>query len=467
MSRVPFQCDIEFAGAQELASAGAVDLSSVDGNQVIITGTSSISSFGGGVGLFRIVRYGAATPLVNSSPLGINAFGAASLTTGLSDPFGGVNGEKLVEAATTAEHYGEVDVSGLTPGGTATRSFYAKYDGTRPYINVITFSNPTFGTNAGFRFNLQTGVIDNVGATGGATQTMSAVAVGGGWWLVKQTVTLPTSDTQALGRIAVLSADGSSNVYAGNGTSGVLLYSPQWEFGYIHLTLSQNRTTTPGDICVYTSDAQANWYEVAAPLLPTIFNGILIGVTTLGVSAAVTIPTGTPGATKGYVRMWGSSGGSGGAAGVGLGASSGGSGAGAYLEKFLTGLTPGLTLTWTRGSAGIAGTSAPTNGGNGTASTLASGTQAISTLTANGSNGTAAANGAVTVGSAGGAATGGDINISGKSGSIGWADPSTGVLVPGVGGGSALAPGVDGVASIGSLAGNAGRNGGGVIFWYS
>jgi hypothetical protein len=78
-----------------------------------------------------------------------------------------------------------------------------------------------------------------------------------------------------------------------------------------------------------------------------------------------------------------------------------GSGAG-YLEKYLTGLTAGNTLTLTIGAAGVGSTH--TAGGS---STLASGTQTITTLTASG--------GAAAGGSAG-TGTNGDINITGTKG---------------------------------------------------
>jgi hypothetical protein len=80
-----------------------------------------------------------------------------------------------------------------------------------------------------------------------------------------------------------------------------------------------------------------------------------------------------------------------------------------YLEKYLHGLTPGNTLALTIGAAGAA---TPTSGG---ASSLASGTQTITTLTANG--GTDASSGSNSVVSgAGGTATNGDLNVTGGSG---------------------------------------------------
>jgi hypothetical protein len=131
---------------------------------------------------------------------------------------------------------------------------------------------------------------------------------------------------------------------------------------------------------------------------PTV-SGALVSIYTQNAAGTytVTIPSN---ATKGRVRLWGGQGGSF-TSGVG-------GGGGGYLEKYLTGLTGGDTLDLTVGAQGTNSASSPSNGG---ASTLSSGSQSISTLTANG--GTA---GASTVAGIGATASGGDINIAGING---------------------------------------------------
>lgn len=127
----------------------------------------------------------------------------------------------------------------------------------------------------------------------------------------------------------------------------------------------------------------------------TLTNSGVVSVVAYTSTQTITIPAG---ATRARVVLWGGS--AGGILGnICLGPGSAGCGAGA-LEKYLTGLTAGNTLALTVGAAG----SVSGNGGN---STLASGTQTISTLTANG--GTT---------SAPGTATGGDFNFSGQLGSV-------------------------------------------------
>jgi hypothetical protein len=137
------------------------------------------------------------------------------------------------------------------------------------------------------------------------------------------------------------------------------------------------------------------------------------------------------------------------------------------LEKFLTGLTPGSTLTYTRGAAGVA---TSLNGGAGGASILQSGTQTIATLTANGSPGTPAIDlntMSTLMGGLGGTATGGDINRTGQSGGTAIPNIVSGSIsssLQGAGGQTMLASGVDGTNG---ASGNPGRTGGLIIAWYN
>jgi hypothetical protein len=67
MTNVPFTCGIGFAPEVPLIAAATVDLSTVDGNLISITGTTPITSFGTTPDLFRIVYFRSAVSLVNSS----------------------------------------------------------------------------------------------------------------------------------------------------------------------------------------------------------------------------------------------------------------------------------------------------------------------------------------------------------------------------------------------------------------
>lgn len=176
-------------------------------------------------------------------------------------------------------------------------------------------------------------------------------------------------------------------------------------------------------------------------------SGGLVSVVTYTTSQTITIPTG---ATKAFIRMVG---GGGGASGTSGGVPSDGGGAG-YLEKTLTGLTAGNTLTLTIGAGGS------TTGTNGTASTLASGTQTITTLTAGGGPGDNSQSGA-----AGGTATNGDVNITGGAGNstLGGGMSHFSMLH---GGGNATGFGGGG-ASLNSSTGGTGSNGLCIIMWFT
>lgn len=117
-----------------------------------------------------------------------------------------------------------------------------------------------------------------------------------------------------------------------------------------------------------------------------------------------TIPTGV---TAVKVTVVGGGGGGGGAANA---QGSGGGGGGTAIS-FLTGLTPGNTLAVTVGSGGGGGSSSNGNGATGGTSSVASGTQTISTISATG--GTGATGGYPGAGGFGGAGSGGSMNFEG------------------------------------------------------
>jgi len=211
-------------------------------------------------------------------------------------------------------------------------------------------------------------------------------------------------------------------------------------------------------------------------------------------SATITIPASV---TKLFVYLVGGAGGGGGAKGatvccIATTAAGGPGGGGAGLLKYLSGLTAGLTLALTIGANGTGGAATPANGTAGGNTTLASGTQSITTLTAAGGALGALSNAAVGAGGAGGTATNGDSNHTGQAGiafrpggstaSIGG-DPGIGL---GAGGatvnngaagtnvtgnaGTGFGGGGSGGCSNSTAAGAAGGNGapgGAVLFWFA
>jgi hypothetical protein len=205
----------------------------------------------------------------------------------------------------------------------------------------------------------------------------------------------------------------------------------------------------------YQSDASGNWTEIqfSQSDLPPIGDGGLVSMIVYFTNQTITIP---PNTTKAWVRMWGGSGAAGGSSDTAH--YTAGVGSAGYLEKYLSGLTPGNTLAFTHGAGGVT----QNNGAGawygqpGGASILASGTQTISTLTANGSNGSNYGSGP---GSTGGTATGGDVNYTGQSGSPSAPDGS----FPGIGGARLYSRGPDGSNAV---QGTPGLPGGMIIAWF-
>lgn len=125
--------------------------------------------------------------------------------------------------------------------------------------------------------------------------------------------------------------------------------------------------------------------------------------------------------------------------------SGGGGGSGGNTIKYLTGLTPGNTLAVTVGTGGTGVSGAGGNaGGN---STVASGTQTITSIIANGGGGGSVAAGVGVGGGGAAAGSGGDENNAGTPGALGIASIS-------IGGGGA--PSIRGGG--GQATGNAGGN---------
>lgn len=152
-------------------------------------------------------------------------------------------------------------------------------------------------------------------------------------------------------------------------------------------------------------------------------------------------------------------GGGGGGGGGTVANSGGGGGSGGVAIKWLTGLTPGLTLAVAIGAIGTGNSGA--TGTNGNAAQVASGTQTITTVVANGGGGgiTGAVPGGglpATVG------TGGDVNLGGGAGTTG--QPAINVGGTGGssffgGGGAAGGPNTAGAIALASGGGGGGAGG--------
>jgi hypothetical protein len=215
-----------------------------------------------------------------------------------------------------------------------------------------------------------------------STQNANAVAITGGT-ISGLSTPLPVASGGTSS--ATLTAN---NVLLGNGTSALQTVAP----GTVNNVLTSNGTTWISSAPIIRSSGQ-------------IFTS----------SGTFTIPANVL-SLKAIVIGGGGSGGEGDNSGIGWMRQGDGGGSGGSAIKFLTGLTPGNTLTVTVG--GVGGTS-----------TVASGTQTITSIVCGGGGEGGPGNAQTPAPGAGGTATGGDLNVPGQIG-----QSSSGGSIIGLGG---------------------------------
>lgn len=173
-----------------------------------------------------------------------------------ASPDGTANADKLVETATTADHYID-QVCSFTTGTTYTFSFYAKA-GERNIVSVR--SSSAWAADPRIRFTLAgagTVTVDNGSPTGTIT------AVGNGWYRCTMTATTNATNTG----VFRLSLYNGAYSYAGDGTSGAFIYGAQLEAGsfatsYIPTVASQ--VTRNADVATMTGTNFSSWYNASA-----------------------------------------------------------------------------------------------------------------------------------------------------------------------------------------------------------
>ena len=175
---------------------------------------------------------------------------AATVTANAGvSPDGTSSAEKIVESATTAQHY---ILQSLTTTATAhTFSVYAKA-GERSFI-LLQCDTPAVLQY----FNLSTGALGS--ATGSPTSTITPV--GNGWYRCAMTFTAVAA-TPAF-YVILASANGTSS-YAGDGTSGAFVYGAQVEAGSFATSyIPTGSATATRTVDVATVSTQAFPYGAA------------------------------------------------------------------------------------------------------------------------------------------------------------------------------------------------------------
>ncbi len=170
-------------------------------------------------------------------------------------PDGTLDGDKLVEDATTNEHNLR-QVSVVVTSSTAyTATVYAKAAERTTFRLLCSTTGPSTGF-AGGLFNLSAGTASVAG-----TATVSIQSVGNGWYRCQVTVTSGASQTAMEFRVQL-----QSGSYAGDGYSGLYIWGAQLETGafatsYISTVASQ--VTRAADAASMTGTNFSSWYNQA------------------------------------------------------------------------------------------------------------------------------------------------------------------------------------------------------------
>jgi hypothetical protein len=304
-------------------------------------------------------------------------------------------------------------VAGDIPSGSLIR---ATYDGTQFQITKIvqgtasTYSVGTSGATLGLlnanktdsgtnTFSGANTFSNTIGMSGAAINTAQGSDVASNSTINLDTATGNIVDVTGTTTItAVTLSQGRTRIVRFTGiltlTNGASLVLPG----------GGNITTAAGDYAEFVGYAAGVVRVSNLQRIGNVGTSIVPSVQFETSTGTITIPTN---ATKCKVTLVGGGGGGGGCPGSAAG---GGGGGGGALVKYLSGLTAGNTFALTIGTGGAGGGS-NANGADGVDSTLASGTETITTLTASkGLLGTTSLPGA------GGTGTNGDLNITGGRG---------------------------------------------------
>ena len=334
----------------------------------------------------------------------------ASATNTLSKLGIGTSGQ-ILTVSSGVPAWGAAPSTGLTVGttsitsGTSGRVLYDNAGVLGELANTGTGNNvlatlPTFG-GTGINFS---------GSTSGTT-TLLATAIAG-----TTTLTLPAATDTLVGKATTdtltnKTISGASNTITNVSlTSGVTGTLPIANGGTNNSALAVTAggvlytdgtkvvnvgAGTSGQVLTSAGASAPTWSSAGGGGAPGLAYQLF---TTVG-SSTFTIPTGVT-----AIQVWVQGGGGGAGGGRSLGPSGGG-GAGATATQYFSGLTPGNTLTVTVGGGGAGGLGSG-NGSSGGTSSLASGTQTITTISCTGGGGSTYANSTYTSGGTKGTATG-------------------------------------------------------------
>lgn len=178
-------------------------------------------------------------------------------------PDGTLAAEKLVETAVSGEHYAEQTFAGSADNQAWTGSIYAKA-GERSWLYLGFVLRDATNVRGGY-VDLASGIVGAVAAG----YTVTASAVGGGWYRIALTGSVGAGASNARLRAKVTTGDGGT-AHLGVAGSGVFLWGGQAELGYpsSYVATVAAAVTRPRDLVTVTgpTDPSLAVFVTATPM---------------------------------------------------------------------------------------------------------------------------------------------------------------------------------------------------------
>lgn len=180
-------------------------------------------------------------------------------------PTGTAVADKLIPSVNNAEHYARQTLTGLSAGYTASYTIYVKaaeYSILR--VRVLNTDSPTDGFIA--TIVSATGVVAAAAFGAGTFTSVTATNAGNGWYRLSVIGTTGPTSTKAIVDAFVINGTNinGSATYAGDGTSGVLIWGAQFEAGSFatsYIPTTSASVTRTADIAVMTGTNFSSWYN--------------------------------------------------------------------------------------------------------------------------------------------------------------------------------------------------------------
>jgi hypothetical protein len=157
------------------------------------------------------------------------AFGSGSVVDATTAPNGTLTADRITESTATAQHFVNQAVSGISASSTITASCYVKFDSPSRNFSLQVTDAPNGGSGYAELYLTQSGVVTSPTPSTFTNRTATVENVGSGWYRVRLTITTAAVTTITI-RLFIVN-DSNSQVYLGDGTSGIYLWGAQLEAG--------------------------------------------------------------------------------------------------------------------------------------------------------------------------------------------------------------------------------------------